>query len=69
MGGPEEKIWTEIQTNLLEALFCKAFGTHHGDLDRCDSHSVKRESYGLNLMTLLAQNRVKQDFQRTKYIY
>jgi hypothetical protein len=64
----EEKIWTDIQMNLLEALFCKAFGTHHGVLDPSDSHSVERKSYGLNLMTPLAQNRVMQDFRRTQYV-
>lgn len=67
-----EKNWEIIKTNLLEALFCKAFSTHHGILDRFDTKGncdyPKRPSYGLNLMTPLAQNGYKVDAKRSSIV-
>lgn len=70
--------WRRITMNLLEALFCQAFSTHHGILDRISPNSDAEEeatvtlqeksSFGLNLMTPLAQNGAMIDWKRAKYL-
>jgi hypothetical protein len=71
----EDDDWKKIRMNLLEALFCQAFSTHHGVLDRIiptpgtDQFTLyERPSYGLNLMTPLAQDGPLIDFTRSNYI-
>ena len=59
-----EKSWRSMKMNFLEALFCKAFSTHHGILNRLPEDSREqaqyyksdRRTFGLNLMAPLAQN-------------
>jgi hypothetical protein len=43
---------------LLEALFCKAFKTHHGVLDAYGTNLPSNLGYGLNEMSVLVQGRV-----------
>lgn len=71
----EDDDWKKIRMNLLEALFCQAFSTHHGVLDRIlptpgrDQFTFyERPSYGLNLMTPLAQVGTLIDWKRSNYI-
>lgn len=59
----EDDGWIKIRLNLLEALYCQAFSTHHGVLDQIlptagtdQSTLYERPSYGPNLMTPLAQD-------------
>lgn len=71
----EDDDWKKIRMNILEVLFCQAFSTHHGVLDRIlptpgtDQFTLyERPSYGLNLMTPLAQDGPLIDFTRSNYI-
>ncbi|KAJ5832070.1 hypothetical protein N7474_000381 [Penicillium riverlandense] len=55
----ENKQWADTKMNLLEALFFKAFRTHHGFLNRPhgdESLFGQFKSFGLNVMTPLKQN-------------
>ncbi|PYH32792.1 uncharacterized protein BO87DRAFT_377867 [Aspergillus neoniger CBS 115656] len=64
-GFPKDTVndvWYQACSNLLEALFCKAFRTHHGMLNRLSSeHWANGESstsglgWGLNIMSPLVQ--------------
>ncbi|KAB8210838.1 hypothetical protein BDV34DRAFT_220017 [Aspergillus parasiticus] len=58
---PEDTLddsWYQIRSNILEAVFCKAFRTHHGMLNRIDCLDSRTKSYGLNIMTPLVQGYV-----------
>ncbi|KAB8261064.1 hypothetical protein BDV32DRAFT_137719 [Aspergillus pseudonomiae] len=58
---PEDTLddsWYQIRSNILEAVFCKAFKTHHGMLNRIDCPDSPTKSYGLNIMTPLVQGYV-----------
>jgi hypothetical protein len=69
-NDPLVKNWKQIQMNLLEALFCKAFRTHHGVLDRHkNGQLLQLASYGLNVLTPLAQSGVKFDTTLQMYIH
>lgn len=50
--------WYQIRSNILEAVFCKVFRTHHGMLNRIDCLDSITKSYGLNVMTPLVQGHV-----------
>ncbi|QKX64287.1 uncharacterized protein TRUGW13939_11460 [Talaromyces rugulosus] len=68
--GEEKKAtqnWEKIKMNLLEALFCKAFFTHHGMLNRCEPNTLvpTMTSYGLNVMSPLVYGGFKPDAKRS----
>jgi hypothetical protein len=42
--------------NILEAVFCRAFSTHHGSLTTWDKTDGLQSGYGLNIMTPLVQS-------------
>ncbi|KAL7787371.1 hypothetical protein V8C37DRAFT_266370 [Trichoderma ceciliae] len=55
--------WYQIQSNLLEAIFCKAFFTHHGALEPTTQPSthitdLDHLGYGLNIVTPLIQGKM-----------
>lgn len=50
--------WYQIRSNILEALFCRAFRTHHGILCGTDKPNENTRSFGLNIMSPLVQGNV-----------
>ncbi|KAF5980571.1 hypothetical protein FCOIX_4712 [Fusarium coicis] len=50
------------QRNILEAVLCRAFSTHHGSLTTWDNESGLASGYGLNVMTPLAQASAVGDY-------
>ncbi|KAJ5753373.1 uncharacterized protein N7511_007526 [Penicillium nucicola] len=69
-GEASNRNWVKVRMNLLEALFCKAFFTHHGIMNRHEGNRLLQlKSFGLNLMTPLAQNGVKLDYDRLKFVH
>lgn len=62
--------WNEVQQSLLEALFCKAFQTHHGVLDRHEPNKLQKiSSYGLNVLSPLWPSRKRPTFQQVKFVH
>jgi hypothetical protein len=47
--------------NILEAVFCRAFSTHHGSLTTWDKADGLQSGYGLNIMTPLVQSNAVSD--------
>ncbi|KAL7946634.1 hypothetical protein V8C42DRAFT_292343 [Trichoderma barbatum] len=62
--------WYQIQSNLLEAIFCKALFTHHGALEPTtpgtDNIDSTCHSYGSNIMTPLLQGRMLPTMMRLR---
>jgi hypothetical protein len=62
------KNWNEVRQSLLEALFCKAFRTHHGVLNRHETEQLQHiSSYGLNLSSPLVPSGRKVNVQQARY--
>jgi hypothetical protein len=59
--GASDKVFDICLRNILEALFCRAFDTHHGSLTTWDSTSGLPSGYGLNIMTPLVQAKAAGD--------
>ena len=53
-GTPDDSLY-KARSNILESLFCKAFRTYHGILDRSNKPNGPSKSFGLNIMSPLAQ--------------
>lgn len=60
--GDSDTMGDIIQPNILEAVLCRAFSTHHGSLTTCDNESGLASGYGLNVMTPLAQASAVGDY-------
>ncbi|SCV48198.1 uncharacterized protein FFB14_10248 [Fusarium fujikuroi] len=60
--GDSDTMGDIIQRNILEAVLCRAFSTHHGSLTICDEESGLASGYGLNVMTPLAQASAVGDY-------
>ncbi|KAJ5179717.1 hypothetical protein N7492_002927 [Penicillium capsulatum] len=67
--------WLIIKQNILESVFCKAFNSHFGVLDGRTAEACLQEnfvpqnpSFGLNLMTPLAQGGFKLGFERSQLV-
>ncbi|CEL04692.1 hypothetical protein ASPCAL05818 [Aspergillus calidoustus] len=59
--------WYQVQANILEAVFCRAFRSHHGMLDHPDTGQATATRYfGLNVMSPLVQGYGLDTYLRTK---
>ncbi|KAL4788327.1 hypothetical protein BJX76DRAFT_353354 [Aspergillus varians] len=59
--------WYTTCCNILEAVFCRAFRTHHGILELTDVPvSKSKRRFGLNIMTPLVQDGIISSFTRIK---
>ncbi|KAH7309675.1 hypothetical protein B0I35DRAFT_440443, partial [Stachybotrys elegans] len=67
-SAPPDSIWDDwlsLQFNLLEALFCRAFQTHHGCLS---PEADRRPGMGLNIISPLLQGRIMSEVQKLQQV-
>jgi hypothetical protein len=69
MPTQPEDSWFAMRCNLLEALFCRIFFTHHGCLLSAGSNqSTTLRGYGLNVVSPLMQGHILSEVQKMRFI-
>lgn len=59
---------SQLRNNILESLFCRAFGSHYGSLAPEVDDSPAGTGFGLNIMSPLLQNVRMASYDRALYV-